>query len=81
MTKLDDNADVAIKDIDDIIKFSHKFLSFDEKLKKLYNKTLETTGYLFKRTKQYQKIKTKIELIYFPKHRRLQKAFAAGEHT
>ena len=28
-----------------------------------------------------KKIKTKIELIYFPKHRRLQKAFAAGEHT
>ena len=64
MTKLDDNADVAIKDIDDIVKFSNKFLSFDEKLKKLVSGTINTTGYLFKRTKEYQKIKNKIDQFY-----------------
>ena len=64
MTKLDDNADVAIKDIDDIIKFSHKFLSFDEKLKKLVSGATNTTRYLFKRTKEYQKIKNKIDQFY-----------------
>ena len=64
MNNLDSDAELIIRGNDDIIKFSKKFLSFDEKLKKLYNKTLETTGYLFKRTKQYQKIKTKIDQLY-----------------
>ena len=64
MTKLDDNADVDIKDVNDIIKFSNKFLSFDEKLKKLVTGTINTTGYLFKRTKEYQKIKNKIDQFY-----------------
>ena len=64
MTKLDDDADVAIKDADDIVKFSNKFLSFDERLKRLVSGTINTTGYLFNRTKEYQKIKTKIDHFY-----------------
>ena len=64
MTKLDDDADVAIKDADDIVKFSNKFLSFDERLKRLVSGTTNTTGYLFNRTKEYQKIKTKIDHFY-----------------
>ena len=64
MSKLDDDADVAIKGVDDMVKFSNQFLSFDEKLKRLVSKTTNTTGYLFKRTKEYQKIKTKIDQFY-----------------
>ena len=64
MTKLDDEAELAIKDIDDIVNFSNKFLSFDEKLNKLVSKTINTTGYLFNRTKEYQKIKMKIDQFY-----------------
>ena len=64
MSKLDDDADVAIKGVDDMVKFSNQFLSFDEKLKRLVSKTINTTGYLFKRTKEYQKIKTKIDQFY-----------------
>jgi hypothetical protein len=64
MSKLDDDADVAIKGVDDMVKFSNQFLSFDEKLKRLVSKTTNTTGYLFKRTKEYQKIKTKIDHFY-----------------
>jgi hypothetical protein len=47
-----------------MVKFSNKFLSFDEKLNKLVSKTINTTGYLFKRTKEYQKIKNKIDHFY-----------------
>ena len=64
MSKLDDDADVAIKGVDDMVKFSNQFLSFDEKLKRLVSKTTNTTRYLFKRTKEYQKIKTKIDQFY-----------------
>ena len=64
MNKLDDEAELAIKGIDDMVKFSNKFLSFDEKLNKLVSKTINTTGYLFNRTKEYQKIKMKIDQFY-----------------
>ena len=64
MNKLDNEANYAIKGVDDIVKFSNRFLSFDEKLNKLFSKTINTTGYLFKRTKEYQKIKTKIDQFY-----------------
>ena len=64
MNKLDSDAELVIKRNDDMIRFSKKFLSFDEKLKRLYNKTVNTTGYLFKRTKQYHKIKMKIDQLY-----------------
>ena len=64
MNKLDNEANYTIKLADDIVKFSNKFLSFDEKLNKLVSKTINTTGYLFKRTKEYHKIKTKIDQFY-----------------
>lgn len=64
MNKLDSEANYVIKGIDDIVRFSNRFLSFDEKLNKLVSKTINTTGYLFKRTKEYQKIKTKIDQFY-----------------
>ena len=64
ISNLDDDALLTIKGIDDMVKFSNKFLSFDEKLNKLVSKTINTTGYLFKRTKEYQKIKNKIDHFY-----------------
>ena len=64
MDKLDNEANYTIKAADDIVKFSNRFLSFDEKLNKLVSKTINTTGYLFKRTKEYHKIKTKIDQFY-----------------
>ena len=64
MNKLDNEANYTIKLADDIVKFSNRFLSFDEKLNKLVSKTINTTGYLFKRTKEYHKIKTKIDQFY-----------------
>ena len=64
MNKLDNEANYTIKLADDIVRFSNRFLSFDEKLNKLVSKTINTTGYLFKRTKEYHKIKTKIDQFY-----------------
>jgi len=64
MNNLDSEAGAVIKVPEDIIRFSNKFLSFDEKLNKLVSKTVNTTGYLFKRTKEYHKIKTKIDQFY-----------------
>ena len=64
MNKLDNEANYTIKLADDIVRFSKRFLSFDEKLNKLVSKTINTTGYLFKRTKEYHKIKTKIDQFY-----------------
>ena len=64
MNKLDSEANYLIKGADDMVKFSNRFLSFDEKLNKLVSKTINTTGYLFKRTKEYHKIKTKIDQFY-----------------
>ena len=64
MNNLDNEAEYMIKEMGDIVKFSNRFLSFEEKLNKLVSKTINTTGYLFKRTKEYQKIKTKIDQFY-----------------
>ena len=64
MNNLDNEAEYMIKEMGDIVKFSNRFLSFEEKLNKLVSKTINTTGYLFKRTKEYHKIKTKIDQFY-----------------
>ena len=64
MNNLDNEAEYMIKEMGDIVKFSNRFLSFEEKLNKLVSKTINTTGYLFKRTKEYQKIKTKIDQFF-----------------
>ena len=64
MNNLDNEAEYMIREMGDIVKFSNRFVSFEEKLNKLVSKTINTTGYLFKRTKEYQKIKTKIDQFY-----------------
>ena len=47
-----------------MIKFSHRFLSFDEKINKLLLKTRNTTNYLFKRSQEHHKIKKKIDQLH-----------------
>ena len=64
LKKIDDNAEFIVHDKNEMIKFSHKFLSFDEKINKLLAKTRNTTSYLFKRAEQHHKIKKKIDEIY-----------------
>ena len=64
LKKIDDNAEFIVHDKNEMIKFSHRFLSFDEKIDKLLSKIRNTTSYLFKRTQEHHKIKKKIDEIY-----------------
>ena len=64
LKKMDSNAEFIIQDKDEIIKFSNKFLSFDEKVNKLLEKTKYTTDFLFKRAKEHHIIKKKIDQLY-----------------
>ena len=63
LKKIDSNAEL-IKDKEEIIKFSHRFLSFDDKINKMLKKTRNTTNYLFKRAQHHHKIKKKIDELY-----------------
>ena len=64
LKKIDGEAEYLIHDKDEMIKFSHRFLSFDEKSNKLVEKTKNTTDYLFKRAQEHHKIKQKIDKLY-----------------
>ncbi len=64
LKKIDKYAEFIVHDKNEMIKFSHKFLSLDEKIDKILTKTKDTTSYLFKRAKEHHKIKKKIDDIY-----------------
>ena len=64
LKKIDSHAEFVIQDKDEMIKFSHRFLSFDEKINKLLLKTRNTTNYLFKRSQEHHKIKKKIDQLH-----------------
>lgn len=57
MKKVDSDAEFVINDKDEMIKFSNKFLSFDNKINKMLSKTNNTTNFLFKRAQEHHKIK------------------------
>ena len=62
LKKIDGKAPFVINDNNEMIKFSHKFLSFDDKINKLLLKTKNTTNYLYKRIQEHNQIRTKIDL-------------------
>ena len=64
LKKFDDYAEYIIQDKDEMIKFSHKFLSFDEKSDKILSKIRNTSNYLSKRAQENHKIKQKIDKLY-----------------
>ena len=64
LKKVDSDAEFVINDKDEMIKFSNKFLSFDNKINKMLSKTNNTTNFLFKRAQEHHKIKKKIDQLY-----------------
>ena len=64
LKKVDSDAEFVINDKDEMIKFSNKFLSFDNKINKMLLKTNNTTNFLFKRAQEHRKIKKKIDQLY-----------------
>ena len=61
---IDSQTEFVIHDKDEMVKFSHRFLSFDEKINKLLLKTRNTKNYLFKRSEEHHKIKKKIDQLH-----------------
>ena len=64
LKKIDSEAEFVIHDKNEMIKFTHKFLSFDNKVDKLLSKTRHTTDYLFKRAQEHHQIKKRIDQLY-----------------
>jgi peptidoglycan hydrolase CwlO-like protein len=61
---VDSDAEFVINDKDEMIKFSNKFLSFDNKINRMLSKTNNTTHFLSKRAQEHHKIKKKIDQLY-----------------
>jgi hypothetical protein len=68
LNTIDNNAEFAIHNRDEMLQFSRKFLSFDTKLDDILSKTRNTIDYLLVRAQEHKKIKNKIEQ-YFNKNR------------
>jgi hypothetical protein len=64
LKKIDSDVEFIIHDKDEMLKFSRKFLSFDNKMNKMISNTRNATDYLFMRAKENQKIKKKIVNLY-----------------
>ena len=64
LKKMSDDAEYIIHDKEEMVKFSNRFLSFNERINKLLSKTTNTTNYLCQRAKEHHKIKKKIDKIY-----------------
>ena len=59
LKNVDSDAEFVINDKDEMIKFSNKFLSFDNKINRMLSKTDNTTQFLSKRAQEHHKIKKK----------------------
>ena len=64
LNRIDSEAEFVIHDREEMLKFSHKFLSFDNKMNKIISKTRNATDYLSMRAKENQRIKNKIVQLY-----------------
>ena len=64
LKRISGEAEYIIQDKDEMIKFSNRFLSFNERINKLLSKTKNTTDFLSQRAKEHHKIKKKIDQIY-----------------
>ena len=64
LKKINEDAEFLIEDKDEMIKYSHRFLSFDEKINKLLSKTKSTTEYLSHRADEHSNITKKIDQLY-----------------
>ena len=64
LKNVDSDAEFVINDKDEMIKFSNKFLSFDNKINRMLSKTNNTTHFLSKRAQEHHKIKKKIVELY-----------------
>ena len=64
LKKISGDAEYIIQDKDEMIKFSNRFLSFNERINKLLSKTKNTTDFLSQRAEEHHRIKKKIDQIY-----------------
>jgi hypothetical protein len=64
LRNIDSNAAFVITDKEEMVKFTNRFLSFDNKMNRILNKTRNTTNFLFLRAKEHQQIKRKIDQLY-----------------
>ena len=65
LKKINNDAEFLIKDKDEMIKYTHRFLSFDDKINKLLSKMKNTTNFLSQRAEEHNRITKKIDQLYY----------------